>query len=151
MYVCVRTRASEFNPRPSIHPSTHPPHACILNLTLRTSIFLLRGFRFTVLPPGAFLIHFPHAPSKSKKSWLAGNSNNNGGDDKKQEQRQHSHRERMDALYDHFLSWALQERAARAGETVRLCPPTPPPREKKQEEEGDVGRDDAKAALTSVA
>ena len=45
----------------------------------------------------------------------------------------------MDALYDHFLSWALQERTARAGETVRLCPPPPPAVVSKEEgEEGEV-------------
>lgn len=89
-----------------------------------------RGFRFSVLPPGAFLIHFPHAPSKSKRSWLghtAANPNGNGGGSGGGEQRGPSHRQRMDALYDHFLSWAMQERAARAGDTVRLCPQPPPP------------------------
>jgi hypothetical protein len=52
----------------------------------------------------------------------------------------------MDALYDHFLSWAMQERAARAGDMVRLCPPplpSPPPLAPGEEAD--------KAGVTSVA
>jgi hypothetical protein len=52
----------------------------------------LLGFGFTVLPPGAFLVHFPHRESRSKKSWL---------------NRHNPQRLRMDQLYSHFLSWAF--------------------------------------------
>lgn len=123
------------SPHPS--PSIQPTHSPIHHPTINN-----RGFRFSVLPPGAFLVHFPHAPSQSKKSWLGGHHHNgNNGN-----ARPVSHRERMDALYDHFLSWAMQERAARAGDMVRLCPPplpSPPPLAPGEEAD--------KAGVTSVA
>jgi len=73
-----------------------------------------RGFSFSVLPPQAFLVHFPHPTSRSKRSWLEGGREGGGA----------GWRERMDGMYRRFLDWAIQEKAARAGKITHLCPPS---------------------------
>jgi hypothetical protein len=72
-----------------------------------------RGFHFSVLPPEAFLIHYPHPTSKSKRSWM---------EHGRQEASQ-GWREKMDDLYSRFMYWASKEKAARAGKITRLCQP----------------------------
>lgn len=75
-----------------------------------------RGFSFSVLPPQAFLVHFPHPTSRSKKSWLTGG----------REAGKAGWRERMDEMYSRFLDWASQEKASRASKITHLCPPSYP-------------------------
>lgn len=76
-------------------------------------------FSFYVLPPPLFLVHYPHANSAAKDSWLQLHplQGNETAPPAKS-----PHRQRMDLLYSQFQHWAAQHATARNHTpTTPLC------------------------------
>jgi hypothetical protein len=69
-----------------------------------------RGFKFSVLPPPAFLVHFPHEASESRKAWVG-----LGTPQQKQLERG------KDKLMSQFSNWLRREKATIEGRTIPKC------------------------------